>query len=597
MKNKKTKNFWINLGFLSLFFCTFFGCGQDIDSTVKERLEVEKKEVLDSTEQGLFTTVVDSTEWSQFKAIFDIAPIVSTMDSVIQELDKDKVLEIKKQSLFARINGIDPVLYQEYIDPKKGQLIWDSLANSLAITFDTTSTIRNPKYQVFGWHPFWMKGAYKRYNFDLLSHVSWFSYDIDAATGSYDNPEVITQLREDGVNLISQAHEKNCKVLLTITNHGYEKNRVFLQNNQNQQEALIDSLIYLLDALDLDGIDVNFELLPKGYGTRMFNFLKELSVRIKSADPNYTFCITIPKVNRNQYPNIERLNEQVDYFLLTGYDFHTGGSRRDGPIAPLFARKGKRSLQTVVADYLEQGVLKEKLVLGLPYYGGNWKSGSPNMKDTDRSFSGHLTYRYIMAKYNHQRQVNYDTLSHSAYFLNPLGQYQYEKIWFDDSLTLKTKFDWAKEKELAGIGIWALGYDNGRNELWGAIDQTFSADSLVNIPIETNFLFKTAAIMSNYEDPLLLSIVFLSFFCGLGFLIALFDWRVRDYLFNSDKSRLMTALCSIGFLLVVYAVFFGIKSKGFVENEGSTLLLGMLIGALITSLVFWWGNRRSRFLP
>ncbi|MCH7859431.1 MAG: hypothetical protein IID14_06995, partial [Candidatus Marinimicrobia bacterium] len=43
------------------------------------------------------------------------------------------------------------------------------------------------------------------------------------------------------------------------------------------------------------------------------------------------------------------------------------------------------------------------------------------------------------------------------------------QVWFDDSLSLALKYNLAVEKDLAGVGMWALGYDDGRPELWGAL--------------------------------------------------------------------------------------------------------------------------------
>ena len=40
------------------------------------------------------------------------------------------------------------------------------------------------------------------------------------------------------------------------------------------------------------------------------------------------------------------------------------------------------------------------------------------------------------------------------------------KEFYDDSFTLSKKYSFAMNNEFKGIGIWALGYDNKRNELW-----------------------------------------------------------------------------------------------------------------------------------
>jgi hypothetical protein len=53
-------------------------------------------------------------------------------------------------------------------------------------------------------------------------------------------------------------------------------------------------------------------------------------------------------------------------------------------------------------------------------------------------------------------------------------------MWYDDSLSLQIKSNLAMDLHLAGIGIWALSYEAGRDELWNglkaAITGTTSSD-------------------------------------------------------------------------------------------------------------------------
>ena len=45
--------------------------------------------------------------------------------------------------------------------------------------------------------------------------------------------------------------------------------------------------------------------------------------------------------------------------------------------------------------------------------------------------------------------------------------------WYDDSLSLSLKYDFALFNDLKGVGIWALGYDDGRPELWELLHAKF----------------------------------------------------------------------------------------------------------------------------
>ena len=69
----------------------------------------------------------------------------------------------------------------------------------------------------------------------------------------------------------------------------------------------------------------------------------------------------------------------VDLFIIMGYDYHWSSSAQSGPVSPKnngimwSAYDVTRSINY----YLNKGVPKKNLCLGLPYYGYNW-----NCKDS-----------------------------------------------------------------------------------------------------------------------------------------------------------------------------------------------------------------------
>ena len=50
---------------------------------------------------------------------------------------------------------------------------------------------------------------------------------------------------------------------------------------------------------------------------------------------------------------------------------------------------------------------------------------------------------------------------------------QIAAVWYDDASSLSYKYDLVLGESLAGIGIWALGYDGSRPELWAALADAF----------------------------------------------------------------------------------------------------------------------------
>ena len=54
--------------------------------------------------------------------------------------------------------------------------------------------------------------------------------------------------------------------------------------------------------------------------------------------------------------------------------------------------------------------------------------------------------------------------------------------WYDDEESLLAKYSLATDKKLKGVGMWALGYDDGFNQLWNALREYFLSSAPPNIP-------------------------------------------------------------------------------------------------------------------
>ena len=120
-------------------------------------------------------------------------------------------------------------------------------------TFYQKSQACSLEYVVYGWNPYWVGTAYNNYDFSLLSTFSYFSYELEPATGSYNS--IHSWKTSNSINLAKAA---GCKVELCVTNFGSSNNTIFLTNTSAQQ-TFIDSIISLINYRDADGVNIDFE--------------------------------------------------------------------------------------------------------------------------------------------------------------------------------------------------------------------------------------------------------------------------------------------------------------------------------------------------
>jgi hypothetical protein len=85
-----------------------------------------------------------------------------------------------------------------------------------------------------------------------------------------------------------------------------------------------------------------------------------------------------------------------------------------------------------------------------------------------------LTYRAIRnnASTYSPENLHFEPNSLSPYYIYNINDWHH--CFADNAYSLGMKYDWIKRYNLAGIGIWALGYDNGYPELWDLLRDKFT---------------------------------------------------------------------------------------------------------------------------
>lgn len=348
---------------------------------------------------------------------------------------------------------------------------WDSLNGKSVRPRLVSPYKRHSDYKTFGWHLYSKGSAYKNYNFSLLWGVAYFSYSVDPETGSYKS---IHQWKTTA--LIDSAKAHKSKVFLSVSNFGAKDNTTFLTNTR-AQKTLTDSLTVLLTLREANGINIDFEGMSATNRTAFTDFIISTAKQLKQQNSDYEISIALYAVDYHRVFDIKAIDPYVDFYTLMAYDYYGGFSEYAGPVAPLHSSKtwGAHSVEASVAYYLNEGVRPEKLIVGVPYYGAEWKVKSSGIPEKAEAFYAHPTYSRIKNHYidSLRVQVRYDAQSSNAYFSLETESGALKQIWFDDSLSLSKKYDWIKDKKLSGAAIWALGYDEDTEALWGLLGAKF----------------------------------------------------------------------------------------------------------------------------
>lgn len=314
---------------------------------------------------------------------------------------------------------------------------------------------------VYGWHPYWQGTAYNDYDFSLLSDVCYFSYEVDPATGSYTS---IHSWKTTG--LVERAKGAGRRVHLCVTL--FSGHATFL-SNAGSRGRLIDSLVALVKLRDADGVNIDFEGVPSSEKARFISFVAELADRCHREIPGSQVSIAIPAVDWSNVYDVAAMSSSVDLFIIMGYDYHWRSSPNAGPVSPKNSGSiwSPYDVTRSINSYLERGVSASKLCLGLPYYGYEWGTTDSAIGATTIGSGAAVTYSQAVAKAGAYGR-KWEPQSSTPYLVYRSDSV-WKECWYDDEESLGAKYDLVRMKGLAGVGIWALGYDAGRGELWDAL--------------------------------------------------------------------------------------------------------------------------------
>jgi len=171
-----------------------------------------------------------------------------------------------------------------------------------------------------GWHPYWYsEDTYLSYNFGLLSHIAYYSYELNPYTGGYQNFEAIYNFKYS--DFIPSAHLDTCAVLLSVSCRAADAS-IFLTGLPNARQNLIDSLISILKVSNADGIELTFEEVPRRHIREFHDYIKDLSYELREENNKWTIMMSVPIYDKDNVYDLAELRPWVDYFIIQGYNHH-----------------------------------------------------------------------------------------------------------------------------------------------------------------------------------------------------------------------------------------------------------------------------------
>ncbi len=312
--------------------------------------------------------------------------------------------------------------------------------------------------EIYGYNPYWVDERW--FHYDLLTRIGLFDVTLEP-DGSITNAH---NFPGRWARVIDRAHRNGVKCEMVATCFGW-----WNIHQAIRAPAAIPNLVALAESSGVDGINIDFEDILSSDRDTVVLFMQRLSAACRASGLELTMA-TMPLDFANAY-DFRALAETTDGLFIMGYNFHWQSCPEAGPVAPLFGWEYYGNLQMTLNEYLNEIGNGRKLYLGVPYYGFQWRTLA---ETTHSRTSGPGEVIYYAEASNRAREYGYlwDEESQTPWYRFHSGVWN--QGWFDDDSSLFLKYQEVHEHDLLGAGIWALGYDGPRRELWATLRESFN---------------------------------------------------------------------------------------------------------------------------
>ena len=232
-----------------------------------------------------------------------------------------------------------------------------------------------------------------------------------------------------------------------------------------------------------DGVNLDFEPIPGGYGDEYVTFVRLVRRALDARAAGYQ--LTFDTTGSIGAYDIAALTGSgaADAVFIMGYDYRTSGASTAGSISPL---AGPRYDLTDTIDAYLSRIGPSKIILGVPYYGRAWSTTSDALNAPTRKGSATTGYSTSVlyttaietAAKHARRWDGTESTPWTAYKWKACSDCPttWRQLYYDDAESLGLKYDLINKRGLRGAGIWALGYDGSRPELYALLKAKFRED-------------------------------------------------------------------------------------------------------------------------
>jgi spore germination protein YaaH len=340
---------------------------------------------------------------------------------------------------------------------------------------------------VYGFLPFWLIDKAQEDYSTYLTHLSYFNIVIDSdgsiqkstAPGESDPGWHALSIGKVD-DYLSSAKSKGVNLSLTVFSSDDTKIDSFLSDPQKSAQNLMIDISPLISKYGFTDINLDIEKVSDATAGQRQKYIEFVSEVRKKLPSNVSLTIDVVATSFVKKTNLcdpVSLAKTADYIVIMGYDFHNPGSFVTGPVAPQYGAGVVSEFDIESAVQAAKALTPpDKLILAIPLYGYAWETignfpRAAAMPGSAYSISSRSITELLQKCTN--CKTTYDETDAETHTIFPDEEGLYQQIFYPDAKSTQIKVNFANDEGLAGIALWALGYedDNILSPLTGYLKQ------------------------------------------------------------------------------------------------------------------------------
>ncbi|OPL17929.1 MAG: hypothetical protein AVO35_07155 [Candidatus Aegiribacteria sp. MLS_C] len=325
---------------------------------------------------------------------------------------------------------------------------------------------RSPNRTVYGFLPYWGSDTWLRY--DLITILACFCVDMNGS-GQISAWNGFPGVFDDAIDGVTSA---GGLAVVTVVNFSSSSIHSILTTGR---DTAIQTIVDLVDQYPVSGVSIDFENVSGSDRDTLTAFMEDLRYQLDLNVPGSHLSICTPAVDWSGAFDYDALADAVDAMFMMCYPFHGSWSTIAGPCCPLTGwgstPESSTNMVWCLGDYARYAPqAHDRVVVGLPYYGHEWETAGSSTHSQVTGDCITLVYTTLADRASAYGRL-WDSESLTPWYAYESGGWN--QGWYDDEESLGLKYDLIRSSDLQGAGIWALGYDGSREELWDCLEESF----------------------------------------------------------------------------------------------------------------------------